>query len=172
MATSNEQGNDLKSLLSGEQREEFTVLIANIMEEMKKHISDNFDASFTTEKKDLSLQGRNPNVDQNQNMSEEEEKAQSMRERREKEISAPKLQQLKKDALSYFQKWQRSVLVRVGDVLSTKETAENKRNQTKLLSSASGPPARPEYKVVGMSDIFKSNLPTSCASFCLITLYQ
>jgi len=155
----NEQDNDLKALLSPDQREEFTLLIANITEEMRKQISDTFDAAFTAEKKtteDLGLQGRNPNVDHSRNQTEEIQKAQQLQQKREKEISAPKLQQLKKNALAYFEKWQRSVLVRVGEVLSTKETADNQRDQAKRrISKAHGPPARPQYKVVGMSDIFK-----------------
>lgn len=159
-----DQGNDLKTLLSGEQREGFTLLVADIMEIMKKRTSDIFDASFTSEKpKDQTLEGKNPNVDQNQALSEEQDKAQALREKREKEISGPKLQELKRLALRHFQKWEMSVIGRVGDVLNTKEAADSKREEAKSsVSAAPGPPVRPEYKVVGMSDIFKSAYPFSC----------
>lgn len=157
----NDQGNDLKTLLSGEQREGFTLLVADIMELMKKRTMDTFDASFTSEKpQEQNLEGRNPNADQNQASSEEQEKAQALREKREKEISGPKLQELKKLALKHFQKWEMSVLGRVGDVLSTQQAAESKREEAEsFVPSAPGRPVRPEYKVVGMSDIFKSASP-------------
>ncbi|KFY22719.1 hypothetical protein V493_06381 [Pseudogymnoascus sp. VKM F-4281 (FW-2241)] len=153
------QKNDLKTLLSGEQREGFTLLVADIMELMKKRTLDTFDASFTSEKpQDKNLDGRNPNADQDQASSEEQDKAQALREKREKEISVPKLQELKKLALQHFQKWEMSVLGRVGDVLSTTEATDSKREKSKtFVSAASGPAARPEYKVVGMSDIFKKS---------------
>ncbi|OBT76106.1 hypothetical protein VF21_04831 [Pseudogymnoascus sp. 05NY08] len=155
----NDQGNDLKTLLSGEQREGFTLLVADIMELMKKRTLDTFDASFTSEKpQDQNLEGQNPNVDQNQVSDEEQEKAQALREKREKEISGPKMQELKKLALQHFQKWEMSVLGRVGDVLNTSEATDSKREDAKnFVPAASGPAARPEYKVVGMSDIFKKS---------------
>ncbi|KFY38463.1 hypothetical protein V494_04359 [Pseudogymnoascus sp. VKM F-4513 (FW-928)] len=155
----NDQGNDLKTLLSGEQREGFTLLVADIMDVMKKRTLDTFDASFTSEKpQDQNLEGRNPNVDQNQASSEEQDKAQALREKREKEISGPKMQELKKLALQHFQKWEMSVLGRVGDVLNTKESTDTKRKEAESsVPTASGPPKRPEYKVVGMSDIFKKS---------------
>jgi hypothetical protein len=156
-----DQENDLKTLLSGEQREGFTLLVADIMELMKKRTLDTFDASFTSEKpQDQNLDGKNPNADQDQASSEEQEKAQALREKREKEISGPKMQELKKLALQHFQKWEMSVLGRVGDVLNTSEATDGKREEAKNFApAASGPPARPEYKVVGMSDIFKSAYP-------------
>jgi hypothetical protein len=140
-----DQENDLKTLLSGEQRGGFTLLVADIMELMKKRTLDTFDASFTSEKpQDQNLDGKNPNADQDQASSEEQEKAQALREKREKEISGPKMQELKKLALQHFQKWE----------------MDGKREEAKNFApAASGPPARPEYKVVGMSDIFKSAYP-------------
>lgn len=159
-----DQGNDLKTLLSGEQREGFTLLVADIMELMKKRTSDIFDASFTSEKpKEQNLEGKNPNVDHDQASSEEQDKAQALREKREKEISEPKLQELKRLALRHFQKWEMSVIGRVGDVLNTKEAADSKREEAKNFA-APQPPSRPEYKVVGMSDIFKSAYPFSLHS--------
>ncbi|KFZ15875.1 hypothetical protein V501_02512 [Pseudogymnoascus sp. VKM F-4519 (FW-2642)] len=143
-----DQENDLKTLLSGEQREGFTLLVADIMELMKKRTLDTFDASFTSEKpQDQNLDGKNPNADQDQASSEEQEKAQALREKREKEISGPKMQELKKLALQHFKKWEMSVLGRVGDVLNTSEATEGKREEVKNFApAASGPPARPEYK--------------------------
>lgn len=151
------QGNDLKTLLTGEQREAFTLLVADIMELMRKRTLDTFDASFTSEKpRAQNLEGRNPNADQNEASAEEQEKARVLRERREKEVSGPKMQELKKLALQHFQKWEMSVLARTGDVLNTKESTDTKREQAENpVPAVSGSAARPEYKVVGMSDIFK-----------------
>lgn len=152
-----DQGNDLKTLLSGEQREAFTLLVADIMELMRKRTLDTFDASFTSERpQGHNLEGRNPNADQNEASAEEQEKARVLRERREKEVSGPKMQELKKLALQHFQKWEMSVLARTGDVLNTKESTDTKREQAENpVPAVSGSAARPEYKVVGMSDIFK-----------------
>jgi hypothetical protein len=78
---------DLSAILSTEEQVELTLLIANITELMRKHITDTFDASITSAKKPqqaLHITDKNPNVDPSRPHKEtdEEERARKMREKR------------------------------------------------------------------------------------------
>jgi hypothetical protein len=114
---------DLSSILSTEEQVELTLLIAKISEVMRKHITDTFDASVTSAKRPqqaLHITDRNLNIDDNKPHPEtdEEEKARKLRERREKELAAPKMLELKNACLEFFDKWRESVISRVGSVVN------------------------------------------------------
>ncbi|KAF7954480.1 hypothetical protein EAE96_005601 [Botrytis aclada] len=142
---------DLSTMLETEERVDLTLLIANITEVMQKQINDTFDASFTTGEspnKALEVGDKNPNTDDSQSNeeSEEEEKARNLREKREKELSAPKMLELKRDALKFFQEWQESVISRIGSVVNNpKEVTED---QKKKASADATPDADSKTKVV------------------------
>lgn len=144
---------DLSTMLETEERVDLTLLIADITEVMQKQIRDNFDASIGTEnvsKKTLDIGDKNPNANNSQpnEESEEEEKARQLREKREKELSAPKMLELKHDALKFFQEWQETVISRIGTVVNNpKEVIEG---QKKKASADSTPDATSKTKVVGM----------------------
>jgi hypothetical protein len=142
---------DLSAILSAEEQVELTLLIANITELMRKHITDTFDASITSAKKPqqaLHTTDKNPNVDDSKpyKETEEEEKARKMREKRVKELSAPKMLELKNAYLDFFDKWRESVISRVGAVVnSTKEVIETQKEKATVAATPDrAAPAEPK----------------------------
>jgi len=142
---------DLSSILSAEERIELTLLIANIAELMRKHIADTFDASVTNKQQALPSLGKtdkNPNVDDTKPHKEtdEEETARELREEREKELSAPKMLDLKKDALEFFDKWRESVIGRIGSAVNNPKALvqEQKEKASVEATPNSAPPAEPK----------------------------
>ncbi|KAE9375754.1 DUF726-domain-containing protein [Stipitochalara longipes BDJ] len=161
---------DLSAILSTEEQVELTLLIANITELMRKHITDTFDASITSAKKPqqaLNITDKNPNIDESKphKETEEEEKARKMREKREKELSAPKMLELKIAYLDFFDKWRESVISRVGAVVnSPKEVvAEQKEKATVAATPDVSTPAQPK--------VLRSNTNIEEADAALIELY-
>jgi hypothetical protein len=146
-----EHESDLSAILSTEERAELTLLIANITELMRKHITDTFDATITSAKKPqqaLQITDKNPNIDDTKPHKEtdEEEHARKLREKREKELSAPKMLELKNASLEFFDKWRESVISRVGAVVNNpKEVVEKqKENATADVTPDSSAPAEPK----------------------------
>src|SRR5205814_702223 len=116
---------ELSDLLTPEQRIELPLFVAKIAEVMRKHVADTFDASMTSKTPQQALKGRrNPNIDDSKTHKEtdEEKKTRKLMERREKGLSEPKMQDLKKANLEYLRLWQKSVIDRVEEVLKPKET--------------------------------------------------
>ncbi|CAD6444371.1 362f99c7-f507-49c3-a835-a0503c8ca62c [Sclerotinia trifoliorum] len=150
-ATAQDHEHDLSSMLEIEERVDLTLLIADITEVMQKQICDNLDASTTTEEtpdraSKVGDKNDNANHSQPKEESEEEEKARKLRGKREKELSAPKMLQLKHDALKFFQEWQEAVISRIGTVVNNpKEVTED---QKKKASANSTPDAPSKTKVV------------------------
>lgn len=142
---------DLSSILSTEEQVELTLLIANITGVMRKHITDTFDASITSAKKPqqaLHITDKNPNIDDSKPHKEtdEEEKARKLRERREKELAAPKMLELKNAHLEFFDKWRESVISRVGAVVNDpKEVIEHQKEEATVAATpSSSAPAEPK----------------------------
>ncbi|KAI9820771.1 MAG: hypothetical protein M1827_005141 [Pycnora praestabilis] len=130
---------DLNSILNADQRGELTFLIASATSSMRKVIDDAFDAN-QTEAPDLigDLTGlsdeekiMNPNVDTSTADVEEFEKQRKALEKREKEVSGPKLQELKTASLKFFDEWRDAVLQRMGEVVNSKETAIKQKAKAK-----------------------------------------
>ena len=144
---------DLSTILTTEEQIELTLLIANITEVMRKQITETFDASITSAKppaQALHVGDKNSNIDESKphEETEEEEKARKLQAKREKELSAPKMKDLKKDALEFFDKWRESVILRVGQVVNNpKEVVDEK---VKEASTEATPNADPptETKVL------------------------
>lgn len=145
---------DLSTILSTEEQVELTLLIANITELMHKHITDTFDASITSAKKPqqaLHVTDKNPNIDDSKPHKEtdEEEKARKLRERREKELSAPKMLELKNAYLDFFDKWRESVISRVGAVVnSTKEVIASQKEKATVAATPDSSAAPADPKVI------------------------
>jgi hypothetical protein len=142
---------DLNAILSTEEQVELALLIANITEIMRKHITDTFDASITSANKPQQarhMTDKNLNIEDGKphKETEDEEKARKLRERREKELSAPKMLELKNTYLDFFDNWRNSVISRVGAVVnSPKEVvAEQKEKATIAATPHSSAPAEPK----------------------------
>ncbi|KAL1648831.1 hypothetical protein SLS58_002011 [Diplodia intermedia] len=118
-----------------ELRSELTLLLANCLESMRATITDAFDARYATSdaasppEEDLTGDDalRNPNLDAGSVDVEAVDRQRKEREKREKELSAPAMQELKKAALDFFDDWRDAVLMRVGEVVNSKETAQGQK---------------------------------------------
>ena len=142
---------DLNSVLSDEQRADLIQLVASITRQMRKTIEDDFDASAT-----LKTLGLKEGEDR-KNMTEDEkimanfdtgsvnvddyEKEKKLRDERQKEIDSPKIKQLKKTALEWFDEWQKVVQDRV------KEQVGPAKEISQKTSEPSAPEGKPIQKV-------------------------
>lgn len=151
--SSGKHEDDLSTILTTEEQIELTLLIANITELMRKQITETFDASITSAKppsQALHVGDKNPNIDESKphKETEEEEKARKLQAKREKELSAPKMKDLKKDALEFFDKWRESVISRLGQVVNKpKEVVEEKVKEASADATPNNdPPA--ETKII------------------------
>ncbi|KAI9804633.1 MAG: hypothetical protein M1833_006707 [Piccolia ochrophora] len=115
---------DLTTLLTREERGELTVLIASATESMLHVLEDTFDASQIESEPTTTLdvdKDQNPNVDPSKMSPEEEEAARRAHEKREKELSQPKLTEIKEASIRFFDDWRNSVIARVGEVVNARE---------------------------------------------------
>lgn len=132
-----EDGHSLTSVLdTPELRSELTLLVANCTATMRQAIEDTFSAEEASGSQDLlssRLSGdeamRNPNLEPGkvdvEALDKERERQRKEKEEREKELSEPKTQELKKAALSYFDGWRDTVLLRIGEVVNSKQEAKS-----------------------------------------------
>ncbi|CAD6579532.1 MAG: hypothetical protein ASARMPREDX12_009281 [Alectoria sarmentosa] len=129
-----EEEKDLKSFLSESERADLTLLIAGISETMRKTIESNFDAAATS--KDLGQEGQSEedrlaNIDYDPGTVDvsQYDKESKAREEREKELATPKVKQLKKNALLWFDEWREVVIQRVGEAVNSKETTSKQKEK-------------------------------------------
>merc|ERR1712225_53182 len=167
--SSQKQGEDLSSILSTEERVELTLLLANITELMRKQIMDTFDASITSAKppqQALNLTDKNPNVEDttDEKETEEEINARKLREQREKELSAPKMLELKENSLKFFDNWRESVISRVGTAVNnSKEVVEEQKDKASVEATEKEPPSD--------TRVISSNTNIEEADAALVELY-
>ncbi|TVY75644.1 putative membrane protein [Lachnellula suecica] len=161
---------DLSAILTTEEQIELTLLIANVTEVMRKQITETFDASSTSAKppaQALHVGDKNPNIDDSKDHkeTEEEEKARKLQAQREKELSAPKMKELKKDALEFFDKWRESIISRVGQVVNKpKEAVDAKVEEASVEATPNSDPPT-ETKII------RRNTNIEEADAALIELY-
>lgn len=142
----NENDQSLATLLTTEQRGELTILIANTTESMRNDIvktfevqdvppksaeapsneSDTTEIEIKTEALDLEGQPQSPI----KLSPEDEANINRLRKRREAELSAPKVQELKSACLAYFDEWRDSVILRIGQVLNSQSHAKESKDRT------------------------------------------
>jgi hypothetical protein len=129
---------DIREILSPEERGQLTLLIANIAQVMVKQIRDTFDASTTSLAKPNHILQKgdiNPNVNRSgpHKETEEEEKTRKLLERREKELSEPKMLELKNGALKFFEKWRESLTSRLEETVnSLKEVVDEPKYEASI----------------------------------------
>ena len=144
----NEQGASLTTVLpTDEDRCALTLLVADCTELMRKNILDTFDASRTGQQYDTLTNMEpvtddeaitNPNVDPGTVDVNAMDKAKKELEAREKEVNSAKMQELKKAALTYFDDWRDHVILRVGEVVNSKEKAEEQKQTSHPKTERSG----------------------------------
>ncbi|EMC94918.1 hypothetical protein BAUCODRAFT_123418 [Baudoinia panamericana UAMH 10762] len=127
-----EEGESLTTILhTREDRSALTILVADCTEVMRQSLVDIFDAKQTGKKADMvsDLTGDqallNPDVKPGTVDVAQQDKLKRELAAREKELGAPKMQELKTAALKHFDEWRASVIQRVGEIVNSKETAEH-----------------------------------------------
>jgi hypothetical protein len=130
-----EEGDSLTTVLpTDEDRAALTLLVCDCTEVMRQNVVDIFDAKHTGEQYDT-VTNMEPVTDDQATLNPEvdisaEEKAKKELERREKEVNSTKMQELKKAALTYFDDWRDHVILRIGEVVNSKETAEQQKEKS------------------------------------------
>ena len=127
----------LTTLLSAEQCAELTLLVGSASGAMRKTIEDAFDASQIGAATEASNKG-NPNVAQTELSVEERERQRQAAEKRERELSAPRLKELRAAALEHFHRWRDSVLGRVGEVVNARDTGDGPKVPKDTAGSHAG----------------------------------
>lgn len=146
----------LSKLLSFEQLTELAVLVSDITESMRKQIDASFDTSTVSSLNErsyerISKNARNPNVEERRGSvheeTDEEARARRLQARRERNLPERGLQDLKSDALEYFQTWRDGIVTKIVDALNSKDGEEGEA-QDGTTSSPDGE-AVPDLKVLG-----------------------
>ncbi|MCJ1297477.1 hypothetical protein MMC08_000263 [Hypocenomyce scalaris] len=135
----------LTTILDAHGRAELTLLIASATASMRKTIESNFDASATLSPDliaELTSEDdkiNNPNIDPATTDVEAYDRERKLKEQREKELSAPKMQELHAAALRFFDDWREGIIQRVGEVVNSKETASSHLMEATDPSSTHNP---------------------------------
>ncbi|KAL8809166.1 MAG: hypothetical protein Q9200_003656 [Gallowayella weberi] len=126
-----EEETSLTTILNIDQRGDLTLLIASIMASMRKAIEMNFDANaglaFSTDKPSASEDEKiqNPNTDPATADVDKLDQEKKLKEQWQKELNAPKVKELKEEALRFIDKWRTNVIERIGSIVNSKEEASS-----------------------------------------------
>ncbi|KAL8947197.1 MAG: hypothetical protein Q9222_006496 [Ikaeria aurantiellina] len=126
-----EEEESLTTILNIDQRGELTLLIASIMASMRKAIQLNFDANATLAAMPSKLNTSedekilNTNTDPATADVGQLDQEKKLREQRRKELSAPKMKELKEEALIFIDQWRTNVIERIGSIVNSKEEASS-----------------------------------------------
>lgn len=150
-AKSEEEGESLTTVLrTVEDRTALTLLIADCTEAMRQAIVHIFDANETGKKVDLvaNTEGELEKATPESIKADaaNQEKLDKELAQREKELSAEKMQELKKAALDHFDEWRSNVIQRVGEVVNSREEAEEQKGQADPKEEAAQRSASPPMK--------------------------
>ncbi|GAB1736073.1 hypothetical protein NU219Hw_g6124t1 [Hortaea werneckii] len=185
-----EEGASLTTVLStAEDRSALTILVADTTELMRQGITDVFDANQTGKPEDMfanlgdnalpkdddgnvTEKPQEEDTKTEEDVAKEQEAQEKLKEKmskeleaRKKELSGPKMQELKNAALHHFDNWRESVILRVGEIVNSKETAheqkehaqpkQQKPEQAKSTTRQSEPP---KYDP-GIDEMYKQTYP-------------
>ncbi|KAI1474365.1 DUF726-domain-containing protein [Daldinia eschscholtzii] len=136
-----EEGESLTTVLeTDEDRSSLTILISDITELMRRRLEDIFDPKQTGSQDDhlSALASDNGESEDPDKLSDEErerkmqkalEKQKAELARREKEVGEEEMLALKASALEFFDSWRDAVVLRVGEVVNSRKTAEKHSKQ-------------------------------------------
>ena len=128
-----EENRNLKDVLSESQCGDLTILVANITERMRKTIENAFNATSGLKLLSRGSKGKNGFADADFDPGTVDvsayDKERKIQKEQEKELAKPQSQELKKDALNWFDEWRQGVIQRVGEVVNSKETASEQKEQ-------------------------------------------
>ncbi|KAI1093341.1 DUF726-domain-containing protein [Rostrohypoxylon terebratum] len=145
------EGESLTTVLeTDEDRSALTILICDITELMRKRIVDTFDpqetasqsavdqvAIQTSEKEEPVGPDQISHDDRNEDSQKAPEKDHNKKTKLEKEVGEERMVKLKNSALDFFDDWRDSIILRVGEVVNSRETAkkQSKEAEPKILHS-------------------------------------
>ncbi|KAI9726108.1 MAG: hypothetical protein M1834_009424 [Cirrosporium novae-zelandiae] len=146
---------DLTSFLSPSQCADLTLLVANITEVMRNNILNNFNAAALLDKDLLDDQPpksederiMNTNFDTGTVDVEAYDREKKIKAEREKELSSHKAKELKKAALKFFDEWREGVISRIGEVVNSKQTISQQKEEAKNPTTEPNQPRAPTTKV-------------------------
>lgn len=131
---SEEEGESLTTVLqTQDDRSALTILVADCTAVMRQSIEDIFDAEQPgkgSDKKTPDQGPSKPEIDQGTANAAKLDKQKREMEQREKELSGPKMQELKTAALKYFDDWRHSVIDRVGEVVNSRQAAQEHKEES------------------------------------------
>lgn len=138
-----EDDQSLASLLDMEQRGSLNLLIAQATEEMRNDVIRTFEAKVSATA-DVAKNQQDSRDAATHASHEQQESAQQERERIA--LSTPTVSETKGAALSYFDTWRDSVILRVGEILNSRDHAHQPKEQSHAHKVASGhdPKAAPD----------------------------
>ena len=138
-----EDDQSLASLLDMEQRGSLNLLIAQATEEMRNGVIRTFEAKVSATA-DVAKNQQDSRDAATHASHEQQESAQQERERIA--LSTPTVSETKGAALSYFDTWRDSVILRVGEILNSRDHAHQPKEQSHAHKVASGhdPKAAPD----------------------------
>lgn len=148
-----DDGKNICQILTTEERTELTLLVANITEIMAKQIHDTFDASVTSVPQlhqILKPGDKNPNkaTSSSHKETDEEETARKLLERREKELSAPQMLELKNESIKFLENWRETLISRVGEAVNNpKEVVQEQKQNASAEKTLDNAP-QPETQVI------------------------
>ncbi|KAL8719509.1 MAG: hypothetical protein Q9225_003499 [Loekoesia sp. 1 TL-2023] len=126
-----QEEDSLTTILNVDQRGDLTLLIASIMASMRKAIEMNFDANATlssgltkppaSEDEKILSTNTDPATADVSKLDQEKK----LKEQRQKELSAPKMKELKEDSLRFIDQWRTNVIERIGSIVNSKEEASS-----------------------------------------------
>ncbi|KAG9228521.1 hypothetical protein BJ875DRAFT_477276 [Amylocarpus encephaloides] len=169
MAPQNDQekGSDLASILGPGERGELTLLIANITEIMRTQVSDGMSAATAAP-----ASGRgNPSLPKDGEKTEtepgEEEEGgeKTLRERRERELSVPRMSEMKGDAEGFFDEWREGVMRRLGEVVN------GEKEEVEIVKEADVATTEGEGEGLGGKKVLTKNTNMEEADDALLNLY-
>ncbi|KJY00160.1 DUF726-domain-containing protein [Zymoseptoria brevis] len=144
-----EEGESLTTVLETPgQRGDLTLLIADCTEAMRQGILDVFDANETGATATLISESDDLLVSTEPTKAEAADKEKLSRElaQREKELSASHMQELKEAALKHFDEWRSNVIQRVGEVVNSREEAQEQKANATSKKEPSEPAGSPPIK--------------------------
>ena len=148
--SSDDSEESLTTILDAQQRTQLIILLATATASMRDAISATFDASATllpgaATHKDLSEDEKimNPNIDPGSADVTAYDKERKMMAAREKELSAPKMRELRDAALDWFDSWRKGVIARVGEAVNSKTEARKHADNLSAVDREHKPKAKP-----------------------------
>ncbi|KAF4627484.1 hypothetical protein G7Y89_g10671 [Cudoniella acicularis] len=129
---------DLKLILNGARRRAFTLLIGSIVTHMRKQIEYSFEPSAASDVTPLFVSENSR--DGSSSDQEGNARQQRLEERLERPPSTPKLQQLKRDSLKYFDKWANEVRIELRKITDGPDDANSEQRRREWLESRNPPP--------------------------------